>query len=185
MSADRDSGGHDPAADSVKITETHSAAGEIAYDVDPDTENYAAGNDPETAYRNHGRPDSPNSWSDYADTTDEKAALEGKDLESPTIAAREDDRQGADASDAIYAYLSRAVLEARAPEDVISDGASAARLAIIVAQRATVVYRPDKDKGWWDYLDLIETAIEVASALDASVLPAAVMRAYLPKPTAG
>jgi hypothetical protein len=37
----------------------------------------------------------------------------------------------------------------------------------------------------WDYLDRIESAIETASALEASVLPAAVMRAYLPKPQAG
>jgi len=39
-----------------------------------------------------------------------------------------------------------------------------------------------KRLGMWEYLDRIESAIEVASALDASVLPAAVMRAYLVSP---
>ena len=34
----------------------------------------------------------------------------------------------------------------------------------------------------YEYLDQIESAVEAAWALDLSVLPAAVMRAYLPKP---
>jgi hypothetical protein len=81
----------------------------------------------------------------------------------------------------IYAYLSRTVLGTDSIEDVIPDEPMFTRLPVIVAQRAAVVYRP-KDKHWWDYLDQIEAAIEIASALDATVLPAAVMRAYLPKP---
>jgi hypothetical protein len=81
----------------------------------------------------------------------------------------------------IYAYLSQAVLRAKPPEEVIADEATASRLAIIVAQRAAVVYAP-KGMDTWDYLDQIESAVEAAWALDPSVLPAAVMRAYLPKP---
>jgi hypothetical protein len=46
-----------------------------------------------------------------------------------------------------------------------------------------VVYRP-KHLDTWDYLDQIESAIEIASALETPVLPAAVMRAYLAKPEA-
>jgi hypothetical protein len=84
----------------------------------------------------------------------------------------------------IYAYLSRSVLGTEPLEDVIPDEPMFTRLPIIVAQRAVGVYRPDKGKGWWDYLDQIESAIEIASALDTTVLPAAVMRAYLPKPEA-
>jgi hypothetical protein len=84
----------------------------------------------------------------------------------------------------IYAYLSRTVFGPEPLDDVIPERMKAERLAVIVAQRASVVYRTDKEKGWWDYLDQVESAIEVASALDATVLPAAVMRAYLPKPTA-
>jgi hypothetical protein len=83
----------------------------------------------------------------------------------------------------IYAYLSRTVLGPDSIEDVIPDEPMFTRLPVIVAQRAVVVYSP-KDTDWWVYLDQIESAIEVASALDATVLPAAVMRAYLPKPAA-
>jgi hypothetical protein len=83
----------------------------------------------------------------------------------------------------IYAYLSRTVLGPDSIEDVIPDEPMFTRLPVIVAQRAAVVYSP-KDMSTWEYLDQIESAIEVASALDATVLPAAVMRAYLPKPAA-
>jgi hypothetical protein len=66
MAADWDSGGYGGGGDTVKISETHTSdAGLDAYDVDPDAENYAAGNDPETAYQNQGRPDSPNGLGRY------------------------------------------------------------------------------------------------------------------------
>lgn len=84
----------------------------------------------------------------------------------------------------IYAYLSRTVLGPEPLEDVIPDEPKFTRLPIVVAEQALAVYSP-KEMGIWDYLDQIESAIEIASALDASVLPAAVMRAYMPKPQAG
>jgi hypothetical protein len=84
----------------------------------------------------------------------------------------------------IYAFLSRVVLGPERLEEVVPDEPAFTRLPIIVAQRALSVYSP-KEMGIWDYLDRIESAIEIASALDASVLPAAVMLAYLPKPEAG
>lgn len=80
----------------------------------------------------------------------------------------------------IYAYLSRSVLGGLAPAEVITNEANATRLPVIVAAQATAVYSP-KEMDWWAYLDRIESAIEVTWALDASVLPAAVLRAYLPK----
>jgi len=83
----------------------------------------------------------------------------------------------------IYAYLSRTALGPEPLRDVIPDYAEGTRLAIVVAQRAIVVYSP-KDTSIWDYLDRIESSIELALALDPTVLPAAVMRAYLPKPAA-
>ena len=83
----------------------------------------------------------------------------------------------------IYEYLSRTALGPEPLQDVIPDYAKGMRLAIVVAQRAVVVYSP-KGTSMWDYLDQVESAIETAMALDATVLPAAVMRAYLPKPTA-
>ena len=84
----------------------------------------------------------------------------------------------------IYTYLSRTVLGSERLEDVISDEPTFTRLPIIVAGEALAVYSP-KGMGMWDNLDRIESAIETASALDASVLPAAVMRAYLPEQEAG
>ena len=81
----------------------------------------------------------------------------------------------------IYAYLSRVVLGAGSIEDVIPDEPMFTRIPVIVAQRAIVGFSP-KEMGIWDYLDQIESAIEVAWALDTTVLPATVMRAYLPKP---
>ena len=53
---------------------------------------------------------------------------------------------------------------------------------VIVAQLAAVVYAP-KDISTWEYLDQIESAIEIACALDSMALPAAVMRAYLSEPS--
>jgi hypothetical protein len=81
----------------------------------------------------------------------------------------------------IYAYLSRTVLGPERLEDVIRDEPKFTWFPIIVAEQALAVYCP-KEMEIWDYLDRIESAIEVASALDAAVVPAAVMRAYLPKP---
>jgi hypothetical protein len=81
----------------------------------------------------------------------------------------------------IYAYLSRVVLGPERMEDVIPDERQFERLPVIVAEQALAVYCP-KGTAMWAYLDRIETALEMASALDTAVLPAAVMRAYLPKP---
>ena len=80
---------------------------------------------------------------------------------------------------AIYAYLYRTVFGSDPLEDVISDEPEFTRLPVIVAQRALAVYHP-KGLDVWDYLDRIESAIEVAEALDPAVLPAAVQRAYMP-----
>jgi len=62
VAADWDSSGIDAGTDTIKISETSSAATADAYDIDPDTANYAAGNDPDIAYRNQGHADSPNGW---------------------------------------------------------------------------------------------------------------------------
>jgi hypothetical protein len=81
----------------------------------------------------------------------------------------------------IYAYLWRTVLGTERLEDVIPDEPMFTRLPVMVLAEALSVYNPKKPKklSAWEYLDHIESAIEAASALDASVLPAVVMRAYL------
>lgn len=81
----------------------------------------------------------------------------------------------------IYSYLSRVVLGTETIADVVPAEPMFTRLPVIVAQRAAVVYSP-KGKSTWEYLDQIESAIEIASALEATVLPAVLMRAYLPSP---
>lgn len=78
----------------------------------------------------------------------------------------------------IYAYLSRTVLGPEQLEDVVPDEPEFTRLPMVVAGEALAVFGP-KEMDIWDYLDRIETGIERASMLDAIVLPAAVMRAYL------
>jgi cyanate lyase len=85
--------------------------------------------------------------------------------------------------DEIYAYLSRTVLGPERLEDVIPDEPQIARLPVIVAGQALLLLSPE-EMGAWDYLDQIESAIEVAKALSTAVLPAAVMLSYLPKPEA-
>lgn len=77
----------------------------------------------------------------------------------------------------IYAYLSRTVFGMESIGDVIPDGGKATNLMVIVAQRAAVVYSP-KEMSTWDYLDVVEEAIDIASELNPAVIPAAVMRAY-------
>jgi hypothetical protein len=81
----------------------------------------------------------------------------------------------------VHTYLSLAVTGGKNVEDVIHRDPRLIRLPIIVAHRAAVVYSRIHESAW-DYLDQIEAAIEAASALDESVLSAAVMRAYLPMP---
>jgi len=68
VAADWDSSSTDAGADTTKISETSASATADAYDIDPDAANYAAGNDPDTAYRNQGRADSPNGWGSQANT---------------------------------------------------------------------------------------------------------------------
>jgi hypothetical protein len=74
VAADSDSNGTDASTDTVKTSATATVD---AYDIDPDAANYAAGNDPDTAYRNQGRADGPNGWGsqgeagNYADGADE------------------------------------------------------------------------------------------------------------------
>lgn len=80
-------------------------------------------------------------------------------------------------ADEIYAYLSRAVFGMEPVGDVIPDEASATRLMVTVAQRAVVANCPN-EVSTWEYLDVIEAAIDAASELDPAVIPAAVMRAY-------
>jgi hypothetical protein len=83
----------------------------------------------------------------------------------------------------IYDYLSRVVLGPEGMDEVIPDEPHFTRLPVIVALQALAVYCPEEIE-IWDYLDRIEYAMEVMPSLDAAILPAAVMLAYLPQPEA-
>jgi hypothetical protein len=83
----------------------------------------------------------------------------------------------------VYQYLSRIVLGPDRLEDVIPGEPEFTNLPIIVAEQALVVYGP-KGMKIWHYLDQIESALELASALDPAVLPAAVLRSYMLPPKA-
>jgi len=82
----------------------------------------------------------------------------------------------------IEAYLSRAVFGRDRMEDVIPDEPAFTRLPVIVAGEALAVYSKGYDS-MWDYLDVVEAGVEEASALNARVLPAAVMLAYMKPPS--
>jgi hypothetical protein len=79
----------------------------------------------------------------------------------------------------IFDYLTRAVLGPDRLADVIPHGPEIARFPVVVAQRTLNVYHP-KGIEVWDYVDQIESAIETAWALNSTVLPAAVLRSYMP-----
>lgn len=81
----------------------------------------------------------------------------------------------------ISAYLSRTVFGRERLEDVITDEPTFTRLPVVVTGEALAIYSPD-EMGIWDYLDQVEAGIEEASALEARVLPGAVMRAYMRPP---
>jgi hypothetical protein len=79
----------------------------------------------------------------------------------------------------IHAYLSRVVLGTDRMEDVIPDEPQFTRLPIIVAVQALAVYCPEELE-IWDYLDRIQTAVAITTAMDPSVLlPAIVLCAHL------
>jgi hypothetical protein len=84
----------------------------------------------------------------------------------------------------VYEYLSKVVLGGKRVDDVFPDEQSLTQLAVIVAKQALVIYRP-KELEIWDYLDQVESAIETAWALDTTVLPAAVLRSYMPPSKSG
>ena len=74
----------------------------------------------------------------------------------------------------VFDFLSRVVFGADMLDQVFPDLATAATLPVLVAARILASFRPhhERDQSWWDYLDIIEEALEAAASLDPSVLPA-------------
>ena len=83
---DWDGSGSDAGADTIEVSEISTVTAEDAYDADPDAQNYAAGLDPDIAYRNQGRADSPNGWgsSANADASQENSGYVEEDYADGT-----------------------------------------------------------------------------------------------------
>ncbi|HXL94789.1 MAG TPA: hypothetical protein VN969_38165 [Streptosporangiaceae bacterium] len=80
----------------------------------------------------------------------------------------------------VYDYLARSVLGRERTDQVFTSSEDVVNLPILITASMLLTFRPS-EQHWWQYLDQIEAAIEVAWALDTSVLPAAVFRAHMPK----
>jgi hypothetical protein len=71
----------------------------------------------------------------------------------------------------VYAYLARAVLAFEPLLDVFPDKGKAATVPFFTTATLLVAYRPDGEH-WWEYLDVIEQALEAAAPLPETVVPA-------------
>jgi hypothetical protein len=98
-------GGSDTGADAITISETHASADTYdAHDIDPDLASYDVGNDPETACRTQGSPDSPDrlyntNGEDHDQAQDGHADQNGEHRETGELP-----RMWGDDLDAIDAY---------------------------------------------------------------------------------
>lgn len=79
--------------------------------------------------------------------------------------------------DEIYAYVSRAALGLEPLPEVLGTGASAAVLPVLITGSMLFLLRP-RGMEWWEYLDQIWHATEIAENLDESVPPAVQVRMH-------
>jgi hypothetical protein len=75
----------------------------------------------------------------------------------------------------IYEYLSRVVLGSEKLDDVFAMP-KAGTLPLLITANLLATFRP-QEKHWWEYLDQIWDAAEVADRTSLSVLPALMLRA--------
>ena len=83
----------------------------------------------------------------------------------------------------VYDFISRVALHFESPEDVFPVADEAVRLPFIVTAHTLGTYRP-REMEWWEFLDVIEDAIERAWAMDLDVFPALMLRSRMPTPAA-
>jgi hypothetical protein len=74
----------------------------------------------------------------------------------------------------IYEYLSRVVLGSEKLDDVFAMP-KAGMLPLLITANLLATFRP-RDKHWWEYLDQIWEAAEVAERTSLTVLPALMFR---------
>jgi hypothetical protein len=90
-------------------------------------------------------------------------------------AARQETRMELDESE-FYDYLSGTALGFQPLEDSLGGPEAAAMLPVLLTGSLLFTFKPQAQK-WWEYLDQIWSAYEVADGLDESVIPAVQMRA--------
>ena len=79
----------------------------------------------------------------------------------------------------IYNYLKRSALRFEPLDRVFSPDSDALALPVLITACLLLTFCPT-EKEWWEYLDVIEDAIETASGIDMSVLPAMMLRSRRP-----
>lgn len=74
----------------------------------------------------------------------------------------------------VFDFLARVVFGSDKLDQVFPDMTLAATLPVLATASILASFRPPALRGqsWWDYLDLIEGALETAASLSPSVLPA-------------
>lgn len=77
-------------------------------------------------------------------------------------------------ADEIHAYLSRVVFGPEEITAVFADGQKAALVPLFTLASQLVAFKQPQGKGWNDWLDVIESAIEAADQVRATDLPAMV-----------
>ena len=74
-----------------------------------------------------------------------------------------------------YAYVKRVALRGEPLNTVLSTPEDAATLSLVITGRLLVSFGT-ADQHWWEYLNKIEKALEVALAADLVLLPAPMLR---------
>jgi hypothetical protein len=89
-----------------------------------------------------------------------------------------DSARGFDLSqDAVTAFLSRVALGADRMADVFPSANNAVMLPLQVTGTLLLAFLP-RGKHWWEYLDVIENALDTAEQADLSLLPALMLRSH-------
>jgi hypothetical protein len=91
-------------------------------------------------------------------------------------------RTGLTADDA-FEYISRVALGFEPLEKVFPDPEKISRIPFLVASNILATYAP-RERHWWEFLDVIENALEKAWVTDLNVLPALMLRARMSAPPA-
>jgi hypothetical protein len=78
--------------------------------------------------------------------------------------------------DDVYGFLARVALGGQSMPEVIPSAETGILLPLQVTSTLLLAFLP-RGKHWWEYLDVIENALDVAEQADLSLLPALQLRA--------